>query len=888
MTEIPATFRPSFAPQARPGAIVRGPGVRFTVLDSRLLRLEYDPDEAFEDRASQVIWYREQPVPAFEVKREEGELAIITEHLHLRYRPDGAGFTTQSLTVERRESGERWHYGQQNEGRLPGTVRTVDLLSGATVLKPGLLSRSGWGVLDDSDSLVFTDEGWLTPRPGEGTRDLYFFGFGHDYTAWLHAYQRLAGQVPLLPRWALGNWWSRYWEYSQEELMELMRAFRRHDVPLSVCIVDMDWHVTDTGNDSSGWTGYTWERKLFPEPEKFLAWLHQQGLKTALNLHPAEGVHPHEAAYADVAQAMGVDPESETPIPFALAEPRYALAYFRHLHHPLEAEGVDFWWIDWQQGTESGLPGLDPLWWLNHLHFYDRARSGKRRGFIFSRWGGLGNHRYPVGFSGDSFVDWPSLAFQPHLTAAAANVCFGWWSHDIGGHMQGIEEAELYTRWVQFGVFSPILRLHSTKNPYHERRPWGYDAETFRITREAMQLRHALIPYLYTMAWHNTSKGIAPIRPLYHDYPEEEAAYHCPDQYTFGSELLATPFITPADPDTRLSRQVVWLPPGEWFHFFDGRFFQGDRWQAIYGGRDEIPVFARAGAIVPLGPQTGWGGVDNPEVLHVHIFPGASNRFELYEDDGETTAYREGEYALTPFALQWEQGRLTFTVEPVTGKATLVPPERVYTLLFRGITRPEAVTVLVNGYEEPVTFVYDPESYTLRLAPLPLTTQGTATVTLSGAALMQREDFRPATLRRMVEAFRLQTSAKAALAGRAAEIGERPELLSRYAVDLKDSQLRALLEVSTGAGVHYVDHAGDEGHLILWNNRPDERIIYRLSHTHLHSWDEAERFQGEEGPVPRFKAMVPEKAWPNAVWRLALSYDGLAEVIISPRAATGG
>lgn len=872
---IPVHFQLTFAPVAHEEAVVRGPRVRFTVLTSRLLRLEYDPAETFIDRASQVFWYRKQPVPAFEVQRTEEQIEIVTEHLHLRYRPGDAGFTGTTLTIERRDTGDVWHYGQPNPRILPGTIRTVDLVSGATTLAPGLLSRAGWAVVDDSDTLLFNEAGWLEPRPGKGTSDLYFFGYGDDYNAWLQAYQRIAGRVPLLPRWALGNWWSRYWEYTQEELMDLVRGFRRHEVPLAVCIVDMDWHITDTGNPSSGWTGYTWNREFFPKPEAFLEWLHGQGLKAALNLHPAEGVYPHEAAYPEVAEFMGLDPESEEPIPFALADPRFAEAYFRFLHHPLEAQGVDFWWIDWQQGTESGLPGLDPLWWLNHLHFYDRARSGNRRGFIFSRWGGLGNHRYPIGFSGDSYVDWASLAFQPHLTAAAANVCFGWWSHDIGGHMQGIEEAELYTRWVQFGVFSPIMRLHSTKNLFHERRPWGYDAETLRIVREAMQLRHALIPYLYTMSWHNYSQGIAPIRPLYHDYPDEEAAYHCPDQYTFGSELLAAPFISPADADTRLSRQVVWLPPGEWFHFFDGRYFEGDQWQALYGALDDVPVFARAGAIVPLGSRAGWGGVENPETLQVHVFPGADNHFELYEDDGTTLAYRQDAYALTPFSQQWQEGRLTFTIEPVTGETDLVPAERVYTLLFRGIVYPETVTVLVNGYEEAVSTTYDEETHTLRLSPLALTAQGTLTVTLAGELLLERKDFRLATLRQMVAAFRLQTAAKAAITVGLPEIIARPTLLNRYAVDLEAAHLRALLEVINGAGIHYIDHTGDRNHLILWNNDDLETVTYSLTHTHVHEWDTDKRFQGEQGPVPRFRAFVPEAVWPGAAWMLALYYDGL-------------
>ncbi|MBK8050904.1 MAG: hypothetical protein IPK16_29660 [Anaerolineales bacterium] len=201
------------------------------------------------------------------------------------------------------------------------------------------------------------------------------------------------------------------------------------------------------------------------------------------------------------------------------------------------------------------MRGLDPLYWLNHLHFYDLGRDGAKRPFIFSRWGGLGNHRYPIGFSGDTVVSWKSLAFLPYFTATAANVGYGWWSHDIGGHMWGVEEGELYARWVQYGVFSPILRLHSSNNPYSERRPWAWGLDIERASREAMQLRHALIPYIYTMAWRNTSEGIPLVTPLYWSHPEVEDAYNCPQVYWFGSELIAAPFVAPAQSDVGLSQR---------------------------------------------------------------------------------------------------------------------------------------------------------------------------------------------------------------------------------------------------------------------------------------------------------------------------------------------
>jgi alpha-glucosidase (family GH31 glycosyl hydrolase) len=275
----------------------------------------------------------------------------------------------------------------------------------------------------------------------------------------------------------------------------------------------MDWHLTETGNTSTGWTGYTWNPELFPDPAGLFQQIHDLGLKTSLNLHPAEGIHPHESQYAEFANFMGIKPETGQPVPFDPADPHFIQGYFELLHHPIEDQGLDFWWLDWQQGHKTRLSGLDPLWWLNHLHFYDLMRNGTKRPFIFSRWGGLGNHRYPIGFSGDTVVGWQALDFQPGFTTSAANVGYGWWSHDIGGHMGGLENDELYTRWVQYGVFSPILRLHSTNNPYNERLPWGRGIAAYAATASAMRLRrtdpllvqHGLAQYADQPAAHPTA-----------------------------------------------------------------------------------------------------------------------------------------------------------------------------------------------------------------------------------------------------------------------------------------------------------------------------------------------------------------------------------------------
>ncbi len=785
-------FQIQFDPQPNPDAIITGPNWRFTVITDRLIRMEFSPSGEFEDHPSQAVWYRNQPVPKYDWIANERRIEIETEYLHLNYRVTPQGFTSTTLQMIVKATGHTWHFGDHpfHTGNLGGTYRTLDEAAGFVRPDPGLMASTGGTVYDDSKSLVFNDDCWLETRARPENLDLYFFGYGFDFTACQRDLSRIAGRTPMVPRYILGNWWSRYWKYSGAELLGLMREFKIHGVPLSVCIVDMDWHLTETGNTSTGWTGYTWNRELFPDPEGFIEELHNLELKTALNLHPAEGIHPHEEQFPAFAEFMGIEPESNDPIPFDIADPKFTQGYFEILHHPLEEQGVDFWWLDWQQGELSRLPGLDPLGWLNHLHFYDLGRDGVKRPFIFSRWGGLGNHRYPIGFSGDTVIGWEALDFQPGFTSTAANVGYGWWSHDIGGHMGGIEDDELYTRWVQYGVFSPIFRLHCTANPFHERRPWGRGPAAEKAASAAMRLRHALIPYIYTMSWRNYQTGLPLITPLYYTDPNEDTfSFTAYNTYWFGSELLAAPFTKPAHPETGLSRQNIWLPEGDWYDFFTGERTSGEGWQAVYGVLDDIPVFAKAGAIVPLAPQVGWGGIENPETLEVYIFPGADNALELFEDDGETTGYQQGKYALTKMAQTWGGGPLTFTLSSATGATELIPRERNYALNFRGIANPSEISIILNDSAITPEPKYHTDTDTLELGPIHLAPCDELVVTLHG--VLAARERTAVKLERFLYQFKLDSWEKAAILREWPCIVNGEFSLRRYR-HLTDAQIQVL------------------------------------------------------------------------------------------------
>ena len=728
---------------AEDAAIIQGEKYRFTVLTKEMIRLEYCEDGKFEDRATQCVIDRKFKVPEYQVIENEESLEIITDKIHLVYNKQK--FTDYGLSVQVRGNisvyHSIWHFGEEATD-LRGTARTLDEADGAIELEHGIISRFGYGILDDSRSLVITEDGWVEPRK-EDCIDIYFLGYGHEYEHCLKDYYHLTGKTPLLPRYALGNWWSRFYRYNDQEYKALMTRFEKEEIPFSVSVIDMDWHLVDIDPKyGSGWTGYTWNKELFPDPKEFMTWLHDHGLKVTLNVHPAGGVQAHEEKYKEMAEAMGRDWEKEEPVNFDVTDQKFLKAYFEYLHHPNEEEGVDFWWLDWQQGGLSKIPGLDPLWMLNHYHYLDSGRRGKRR-LTFSRYAGMGSHRYPVGFSGDTIISWESLAFQPYFTANASNVGYGWWSHDIGGHMKGYRDEELSTRWIQFGVFSPIMRLHSSNSAFTGKEPWNYNAVSENIMKRYLKLRHEMIPYLYTMNYHASHDGQPLIRPMYYLEPEQPEAYEVPNEYYFGTELVVCPITEPTDKAAGTACVKAWIPEGKWYDIFSGLKYDGGRMLELYRSLEDIPVLAKEGAIIPLTDLTEYtNSVENPKELAVKIVPGKKNAFILMEDTGDTCEDKEENWAQTK--LEWINEN-EFIIHPANGNLDVIPKRRTWKMEFYGIADVDNLEVTVGGKAIETERIYDEKRHICQVN-IP-ETEVTEQITISfSKGYLLRENNKPAEI----------------------------------------------------------------------------------------------------------------------------------------------
>ncbi len=708
-------------PVANPEAVVKSGKARFTVLTPEMIRIQYSDKELFEDRATFAVINRRLPVPRYTTEERDGYLYIKTDALTLKYKKGGvistgiASYEVLSICFDLNGRQVMWYPGKDDALNLKGTTRTLDGQIGDNKrqeLENGLLSRAGWSIIDESPrtrrgdgstTFVFdkTYDGieWMAEPVDKDAVDWYFLGYGHQYKKTLGDFIKVAGRQPMPPLYVLGYWYSKYQRYTSDEFMEIVNDVKRNQIPMDVMIFDMDWHT-------QGWTGWTWDRTAIPDPEGLIDWMHQNGLKVSLNLHPADGVDDDEDFFADVRDDMGMDAQTKV-VPWNLSDPRFYHSMFNRIIRAREKQGVDFWWLDWQQNlTSKYVSGLSETFWCNHVFYNDmRINRPDHRPLIFHRWGGLGSHRYPIGFSGDSFTTYGTLAWQPYFTATASNVGFGYWGHDLGGHQQtGGNDPEIYLRWMQYGVFTPIFRTHATNWPGIERRIWHY--ENFPLLLETVKLRYALMPYIYTAARQAYDTGVSICRPLYYDSPEQSNAYLFEDEYMFGDDILVAPVVTPSDADGKAARKT-WLPEGKWFDVCRNQVVDGNRVFTDRYAQQEIPYFYRAGTVIVNNPPM-LNLNTRPDRLILKVVPGADGGTSLYEDEGDTEGYKQGAYTTTAIRHQGN----TLSILPREGRFPGMPEKRAYTVEF--LAQPQPAAVMVNGQRQSNgVWHYDTQSQTV-------------------------------------------------------------------------------------------------------------------------------------------------------------------------------
>ncbi len=700
---------------------------RFIVLAPECIRIEYSENKRFVDEKSLFGVCRKPYTKGITATLKKDKLIIDTGKIKLVYRPDGRPFHKNNIQAYIKKENETivWFPGKINLENLGGTVPSLDGVLGPLDVGEGIIARDGWYLLDDSKTHIL-EKDWAASRPEGNATDWYLFGYGSDYKAALKALTKVGGVIPMPRKYSLGSWYSRYWPYSSKDYRQIVKEYQQHDFPIDVMVLDMDWH-------KDGWTGWSWNRELLPDAEELLQWLHKQNIFVTLNLHSSDGVGPHEDQYEKFMKELGKDASKRETIPFDASNKKWLDAVFKHIHAPMESDGVDFWWLDISPNQFSvNIPDLSTLRWANHCYYKHTSRKNQR-GLSFSRWGGWGDHRNPIHFSGDAHTDWPMLAFEVLFNSTAANVGCFFWSHDIGGHV-GPRNEESFIRWVQFGATTAALRLHSTRHKELDRRPWTYSDQAEKSTRIAFHTRSNLFPYIYSSVRQSYAESIPLNRPMYIEHPEDERAYNNPQQYLFGDALLAAPIVSPGAGPGRVSYQIIWFPKGLWYNWFTGERYTGNTEEVVTADINEFPLFARGGVPIPMQPYTPRMTTEPLKKLIVRCYPGENGKRQtcsLYEDDGITQGYTKGEYATTELSYHRKEKNITVTIEPTKGSYKGLLKSRSYIIELPCTSK--ATSASVNGRRAEIE--YDSKSFTNKIciAETPTTKKTSVKITAQEA-----------------------------------------------------------------------------------------------------------------------------------------------------------
>ena len=712
-----ASFDNHFAPDltkatAKEQVVFQGTNYRITVLSERLVRLEYSVDGHFSDNLTTLVKNRNFTVPQFKVEQDQNYLVITTNYFMLQYMKNkpflGPKFAPDSyLKVALVNTDKVWFYGQAEARNFKGGAISLDNYRGKISLDKGLYSTDGFVSLDDSGNYEIDANGFLL-KPDVNKVDIYLFMYKRDFGLCLKDYFTLTGYPPLLPRYAFGIWWNREKIYDFDNTKALIKSFNRHQIPLSVLLLSEFWHIKDKKDYNLYRTGFSFNRELFPNPQEFINYMHERGVHIGLNFDPIEGIRKEEDRYLNFAEELNV--AGGVTIPFNVFDKNFMALYVKHLIDPLLDIGVDIYWLDYKKD-------LNTIQALEYYYNKDFERMKKFRPLVLTRSPLVAPHRAGVLYSGETIVSWDTLKYLPFYNSMAANKGISWWSHDVGGYKDGIEDSELYLRYVQFSTFSPIFRFSAKRGVYYKREPWMWDVKTFTIAREYCWLRQRLIPYIYTAAYEYHKTGKPLIQPIYYTYPEiyDEPTYR--NEYYFGKELFIAPITKPKDVTMNRSIERVFLPKGIWYDFKTGKRFVGNKRYVVFYKEEEYPIFAKAGSIIPLANLgENINDTNPPQSMEINVFPGESNEFKLYEDDGITKLNEDGYYIVTSIDYNYLQNNYTLIIHPVEGKTAIIPKLRNYKIRFRNTRTADDVIIYLNGdkanleyecYEDENDFVVD-------------------------------------------------------------------------------------------------------------------------------------------------------------------------------------
>lgn len=700
--------------------VIQGKFFRVSVITERVIRLEYSPSGQFIDRPTQLVLRRDIGPVNFSVRQDSNLLEITTKYFSLVYVKEKPFIGTKidpmrnlkiTLASHEKDRNKDWFVGQVEARNLNGNMISIDVENDPTYLK-GLYSLDGFASIDDSYNKIIMEDGTLADSPKDHT-DIYVFMYDRDFKHALSDYFKITGSPSLIPRYALGNWWSRNITYDDKSVPVLIRNFERKRIPISIVLFDNDWHYRNIGDYKGLKSGFSFNNELFMDPKKMIDQFHVRGIRVGLCINPTEGIFPHEMFYKQAIEYLSL-PEN-TIIKFDPLNPKLLDVVFKMFLHPLESYGVDFFWNDYYGDVKNPVN----LWATTHYLYLDSKRNVSKRGMLLSRGPVYAPHRYGILYGGSSEISWEELKKLPFRYLNASNIGVSWWSHDVGGNHGGIEEGDLYVRYLQLSTFGPILRFHGARGDYYKKEPWLWDAQIESIAADYLRLRHRLIPYLYTEAYNYTRSGVPLIQPFYYNYMwvYDDELYR--NQYYFGSQLLVCPILDKMDTVMNRTLHRFFIPDGIWYDLITGKKFPGNKKYISFFKEEDYPVFAHAGSIIPLSNRSDYNNTGIPTDLEIQIFPGVSNTYTLYEDDGVTALYKEGYFLKTSIDYNYLRNNYTVIIRSIEGKSGIVPDRRNYKMVFRNTKQADSVTAYFNNEKIDIVSYVDANDFVVEIKNCP-------------------------------------------------------------------------------------------------------------------------------------------------------------------------
>ena len=672
--------------------VITGHNFRISVLSNILIRLEYSEEGTFIDDQTEKVLNRGFESVDYKVNEIQDDLIIETKKFKLTYKKGkpfiGTKFDSMAnLKIELLGTDKIWFYKHPEARTYPAPLKNLFENKNSDLTK-GLYSLDGFVSIDDSKSNLIK-EGNFIPKEKE-TTDIYVFMYGNDYSDMLKDYFTLTGKPALIPRYALGNWWAKNRDYNDEQISKLISDFKENDIPVSILLLNPDWHKRIYEKKSKIKTGFTFNNELIKNESSLVNNLHRNGVRLGLNVNLDDGIYPYEKNYELVTKYLA--PDKNGSVPFNTLDSKHIDIYFKILIHPLDNINIDFYNVDSKTTNKN-------IWMLTHYHFLDMMRDYKRRPMVLSRNYGIMAHRYPVLYSGKTIVGWDTLKKIPFHNSACTNIGVSFWAHDIGGYTEGIEDNELYTRFVQLGTFSPILKFGSDRGKYYKREPWRWEIKTYSIVKKYLKLRHQLIPYLYTESYNYHQNSVPLIKPIYYNYPPifDDELYR--NEYFFGSEFFIAPILNKKDYVMNRVIHRIFIPEGTWIDFFTGKKFHGNKKYVTFYKDNEYPVFVKEGSIIVLGNNKNINDTTPPTDMEIQVFPGKSNNYTLYEDDGISDLYKKGFFLKTNIDYNYMPNNYTVIVRALEGKKGIVPDNRNYKFRFRNTKKSNDVSVYLKDQQ---------------------------------------------------------------------------------------------------------------------------------------------------------------------------------------------